>query len=182
MTCAFLNCRDQVFAGARIIVVSAQWPAQRHDHWQTLLTARAIENQVFVVACNCCGHALDTAFAGGSAIIAPDGSPLVRAGSDPKAQCLELDPSLLRAQRERFCAPAERPWTSSNADKIVELEALTARLNLLRRQPIRVVFTNGCFDILHAGHARLPGTGEKGWRPAGGGPQLRRLGARPQGS
>jgi rfaE bifunctional protein nucleotidyltransferase chain/domain len=32
--------------------------------------------------------------------------------------------------------------------------ALTRRLATLRRRGLQVVFTNGCFDLLHAGHVR----------------------------
>jgi len=38
--------------------------------------------------------------------------------------------------------------------KVMEREALRARLVELRGQGKRVVFTNGCFDIIHAGHVR----------------------------
>lgn len=38
--------------------------------------------------------------------------------------------------------------------KILPREALLERLKELRRRGQRVVFTNGCFDILHAGHVR----------------------------
>ena len=35
---------------AEVIVVAANWPACRSEHWKTLLRARAIENQVYIVA------------------------------------------------------------------------------------------------------------------------------------
>ncbi len=35
-----------------------------------------------------------------------------------------------------------------------DVEALTARLAPLRTAGKRVVFTNGCFDLLHPGHVR----------------------------
>ena len=38
--------------------------------------------------------------------------------------------------------------------KIVTRAVLLERLEALRRAGRRVVFTNGCFDILHAGHVR----------------------------
>lgn len=41
--------------GIRILFVPARWPAQRDDAWRTLLKARAIENQIFVVGCNAPG-------------------------------------------------------------------------------------------------------------------------------
>ncbi len=37
---------------ANIIVNIANWPAKRVDHWNTLLKARAIENQVFMIGVN----------------------------------------------------------------------------------------------------------------------------------
>lgn len=42
----------------------------------------------------------------------------------------------------------------SKIDKIIDEEALSAKLAPLRRAGKRIVFTNGCFDILHAGHVR----------------------------
>jgi D-beta-D-heptose 7-phosphate kinase/D-beta-D-heptose 1-phosphate adenosyltransferase len=38
------------------------------------------------------------------------------------------------------------------SDKILSLEAMIAERNQLREQGLKVVFTNGCFDILHVGH------------------------------
>ena len=35
--------------------VIAEWPASRRDHWKTLLRARAIETQSYVVGVNCTG-------------------------------------------------------------------------------------------------------------------------------
>ena len=39
-------------------------------------------------------------------------------------------------------------------EKIIDSDSLKNRLNDLRRSGNRIVFTNGCFDILHAGHVR----------------------------
>ena len=37
--------RSLALTGAELIVVPAEWPTARIDHWETLLRARAIENQ-----------------------------------------------------------------------------------------------------------------------------------------
>ncbi len=37
-------------------------------------------------------------------------------------------------------------------DKILSPQAMLAEREKLRRQGLRLVFTNGCFDLLHAGH------------------------------
>ena len=39
-------------------------------------------------------------------------------------------------------------------NKLRELSELKPELDLLRNAGKRIVFTNGCFDILHAGHVR----------------------------
>jgi len=39
-------------------------------------------------------------------------------------------------------------------DKLHTVQSLRPKLQSLRRAGLRVVFTNGCFDILHAGHVR----------------------------
>lgn len=39
--------------------------------------------------------------------------------------------------------------------KLIELPSLVARMDEARKQNRRIVFTNGCFDVLHKGHAYL---------------------------
>ncbi len=38
-------------------------------------------------------------------------------------------------------------------NKVLELHDLSIKINTLKSQGSRIVFTNGCFDILHVGHA-----------------------------
>ncbi|MBU0506580.1 MAG: nitrilase-related carbon-nitrogen hydrolase [bacterium] len=67
-----LTCRGAVFS-----LVSAQWPASRIDHWLMLLQARAIENQIFVIACNRVGKKGRLSFNGHSCVISPWGEVLL---------------------------------------------------------------------------------------------------------
>ncbi len=39
-------------------------------------------------------------------------------------------------------------------DKILSIDALARRVARARREGLRIVFTNGCFDLLHPGHLR----------------------------
>jgi D-beta-D-heptose 7-phosphate kinase/D-beta-D-heptose 1-phosphate adenosyltransferase len=39
-------------------------------------------------------------------------------------------------------------------DKILTIEALARCVTRARREGLRIVFTNGCFDLLHRGHLR----------------------------
>lgn len=52
-----------------VILCSAAWPLSRAAAWRTLLCARALENQAWVVGANFCGEDAAGRYAGGSAII-----------------------------------------------------------------------------------------------------------------
>lgn len=45
-------------------------------------------------------------------------------------------------------------FVGQESEKILTKESLLSRLSLLRAQGKRVIFTNGCFDILHKGHVK----------------------------
>ncbi|CEA02516.1 2-oxoglutaramate amidase [Jeotgalicoccus saudimassiliensis] len=75
--------RDLSLSGAKIIFVVAEWPIERTEHWITLLKARAIENQCYIVASNTTGTQQNgTQFAGRSMIINPFGEILAEAAKD----------------------------------------------------------------------------------------------------
>jgi len=72
--------RSYALEGARVVLLPAEGPAVRVAHWRTLVCARAIENQFFVVACNRAGTSGSTTFAGHSIIVDPWGKVLAEAG------------------------------------------------------------------------------------------------------
>lgn len=59
-----------------VILVAANWPGKRREHWKTLLRARAIETQAYVCGVNCCGEQEGVFYAGDSAAFDPEGEPL----------------------------------------------------------------------------------------------------------
>jgi predicted amidohydrolase len=61
--------------------VIANWPSGRRRHWDTLLPARAIENQCYVVGVNRTGEAGGLSYDGGSAAYDPWGERLVPSGT-----------------------------------------------------------------------------------------------------
>ncbi len=144
--------RNHCFSGAQLLVVSAQWPKKRLEHWQVLLQARAIENQAFVVASNCCGVGGQIEFAGHSMIVAPDGRVLAEAGEQEEGVSADLPAEAVDDLRSHFCSIAERPWLHHDRDKTCSLEQLLIMLQGIRRQGSRIAFTNGCFDLVHSGH------------------------------
>ncbi|WP_232362475.1 D-glycero-beta-D-manno-heptose 1-phosphate adenylyltransferase [Desulfogranum mediterraneum] len=146
------QAREQAAAGAEILIVSAQWPGFRLDHWRILVQARAVENQLYVIAANGCGPSGELELAGHSMIVAPDGTILDEGGSGPQLVAAALSRERQQRVRRRFCPPGERPWQRQDQAKVRSLAQVEQDLKALRRQGSRVAFTNGCFDILHAGH------------------------------
>lgn len=71
--------RKLALEGATVLFVPAQWPKPRLEHWRTLLLARAIENQMYVVACNRTGTSGTTEFFGHSMVIGPWGEVIAEA-------------------------------------------------------------------------------------------------------
>jgi predicted amidohydrolase len=94
--------RQQTAQGANLLVVPAQWPAARVNHWRILVQARAIENQMFVVAANRGGTTGDTTFSGHSMIVGPDGAILLEAGAGEEYRGIMLDPAMVAAVRSLF--------------------------------------------------------------------------------
>lgn len=102
--------RHQVAEGALwLSVPSAFTHATGRAHWATLLGARAIENQCFVLAPNQCGtHADGRATWGHSRIVGPWGDVLADCGSEPGLAMAELDLGAQAQLRRRFPALSHR--------------------------------------------------------------------------
>lgn len=83
--------RSHVLDGAKIMFIPAQWPKKRIDHWRTLLQARAIENQCYIVAVNRVGEDPNNSFNGHSMVIAPWGELLLSDQSTENVFYAELD-------------------------------------------------------------------------------------------
>jgi predicted amidohydrolase len=96
--------------GAQVICVPAQWPKPRQEHWRTLLRARAIENQLFVVSCNTCGQVGKLDFFGMSMIIDPKGEVLAEAGEEERDISAVLDLQAMTDWRAQIpCFNDRRP-------------------------------------------------------------------------
>ena len=92
-----------------VYLVTANWPAARRLHWQTLLQARAIENQAYVVGCNRVGTAGDgTEHTGDSRIVSPMGELLATAAGIETVLVADVDPAEVTATRERLRFLADR--------------------------------------------------------------------------
>ena len=61
---------------SHVVIIPANWPEKRRMHWKCLLQARAIENQVYIIAINCVGKIDDLVYSGDSCVINPNGDIL----------------------------------------------------------------------------------------------------------
>lgn len=100
--------RKYALAGAKIIFLPAGWPHPRLMHWQTLLRARAIENQMFIAACNHVGRDQGRKFFGHSAIYDPWGETVVEAGEVETLLTAQIDLDLVEEVRQRIKVFADR--------------------------------------------------------------------------
>lgn len=70
----------EIFQGLKnvpdVIVVPANWPKSRSHHWKTLLQARAIESQCYVLGVNCVGVHDETYYSGDTMAVDPNGEIL----------------------------------------------------------------------------------------------------------
>lgn len=104
--------RRYALDGATMTMLCAEWPARRRDHWQTLLRARAIENQSWMVATNCVGLTGAETFGGRSAIISPWGETVAEA-SDSQPELLSATIALEQVEQVRKTIPV---WQDRRPD------------------------------------------------------------------
>ncbi|WP_281888046.1 carbon-nitrogen family hydrolase [Paenibacillus sp. YYML68] len=94
--------RKLALGGAQVTFVPAEWPKPRLHHWRTLLTARAIENQMFVIACNRVGISGTTEFFGHSMVIDPWGEVLAEGDESEQIVRATIDLELVTEVRKRI--------------------------------------------------------------------------------
>lgn len=96
--------RASIKAGAQIVFIVAQWTTKNLHHWRTLLQARAIENNCYVVACNSVGkanhesHQTNT-YAGHSMIVNPNCEIIIEAQTEEAILEKTIDISAIEVQR-----------------------------------------------------------------------------------
>ena len=94
--------------GARLLFLPAEWPHPRLTHWQTLLRARAIENQMFVVGCNRVGSSKGSTFCGHSAVVDPWGELVIEGDERSELLTATIDTALADEVRARIPVFADR--------------------------------------------------------------------------
>jgi predicted amidohydrolase len=88
--------------GTDVFVVIANWPVARIGHWTTLLQARAVENQAYVVGVNRVGDDPSLHYSGRSLVVAPGGEILLDCGEEEVVRSVDLDMEALRKYRRKL--------------------------------------------------------------------------------
>ena len=110
LRCALFVCYDLRFADefwaladdVDAYLLVANWPAKRRLHWSTLLRARAIENQAYVVGVNRVGSGGGLDYCGDSAIIDPLGEVLATGAGGETVLLADLDAAHVASTRSHF--------------------------------------------------------------------------------
>ena len=100
--------RGLLDGGALALVMASAWPAKRIAHWRLLAQARAVENQMYVVACNTAGTHAGVPMGGNSMVVDPWGVVLAEAGDDEEVLTVDIDLSSVPATRSSFPVLADR--------------------------------------------------------------------------
>lgn len=93
---------------AELLIVLANWPTPRVEHWVTLLKARAIENQAYVIGVNRVGSDPNLDFPGCSLIVDPKGEVLAEGSGSVEILSAPLDLASVRKWRQDFPASNDR--------------------------------------------------------------------------
>lgn len=87
---------------ADLLVNIANWPVQRIEHWRTLLKARAIENQAFVIGVNRVGNDPHLQYNGFSSVYDPMGNELLSVKDEENIFVVELNFDFVKETREKL--------------------------------------------------------------------------------
>lgn len=105
----FPEIYQQLSKKCECIIVAANWPEARKEHWIALLRARAIENQCYIIGCNRVGIADNIVYSGDSMVIDPNGVIMVSAESNKEQLlCCEIDLNIAKKLRSDFPVKKDR--------------------------------------------------------------------------
>jgi len=85
-----------------VIINIANWPIKRIEHWNTLLKARAIENQCFIVGVNRVGNDPFNQYSGFSSVYDPMGNKIVSIENNEELIYADIDLEETKNVRDKF--------------------------------------------------------------------------------
>jgi predicted amidohydrolase len=107
--------RHALNKGMEMCIIPANWPKSRSSHWNTLLKARAIENQCLVIGVNRVGKDPRLEYNGESQIIGPDGKILCKLDASEQICHFEIKDNIVTNWRKNFPTLKDRQnrWLSN---------------------------------------------------------------------
>lgn len=93
---------------ANIITVAASWPKAREEHWITLLKARAIENQCYVIGINRVGSGGGLQYNGASIFVSPNGEILNDISSEETLILKDIELNKIKEVKDKFDIKKDR--------------------------------------------------------------------------
>jgi len=94
-----------------LIIYAANWPKTRVSHWRSLLVARAIENQCYVIGVNRTGEDYNGYhYPGASMIVDYNGEIVVEMEDSPAFMTYNLDKPKMMNYREKLPFMMDRKW------------------------------------------------------------------------
>ncbi len=94
----FFNIMNQY---CECFICIANWPMQRINHWKSLLIARAIENQVYMIGVNRIGiDGNNLEYSKSSYVVSPDGSILEPVKIDQEMDIYEIEKDIVNQYRK----------------------------------------------------------------------------------
>lgn len=108
VTCGIAICYDLRFPeifrlyaqkGVQVVFVPAAWPAQRLRHWELFITARAAENQMYIIGVNTTGTTPVDTYPGNSMTADPNGTVISRANEAEQLVFTDIDPAAVTTTR-----------------------------------------------------------------------------------
>jgi len=117
LTCGIAICYDLRFPelfrmyaqkGVHAVFVPAAWPHHRIRHWELFITARAAENQMYVLGVNTTGNTPVDTYTGASMTADPQGTIISRAGEAEHLLFSDIDPGEVERIRRAFPVQQDR--------------------------------------------------------------------------
>jgi predicted amidohydrolase len=111
LTCGIAICYDLRFPelfrlyaqkGVHAVFVPSAWPQRRVRHWELFITARAAENQMYVIGVNTIGTTPVDQYSGASMTADPQGAIVSRANEAEQLLFTDIDPGEVTRTRDGF--------------------------------------------------------------------------------
>jgi len=85
-----------------VMVDIANWPVDRIEHWYTLLKARAIENQCYMIGVNRVGSDKSINYPGWSAVFSPFGKELLCLKENEEVKTMDIHSEEVKKTRDTY--------------------------------------------------------------------------------